>query len=232
MLKHASAQNVSNTLWAMAKLRAPLATRSRTPPQEDAEEAPGRQESGQRHVVQRLCEHLLHPPVLREAEAQVFSNSLWALATLDCKLPFALLFCNATSRWLLSDDALVDTFTAQNAKDVLWAHAKLSIRNEELFERLARHLVSSFALRSITVESIVMSLWAYASLGIESPTLFRTLGQAFLQAGRSDEYTPRSVSLLLWANARLGYLQPRIFVELSRYLARADVLPCASKQDM
>jgi hypothetical protein len=210
-LPQAKPQEVSNSLWAVAKSAVQLSEGD----------------------VQQLVQHFVS--VLSQATPQAVSNTLWAAATLGVQLsegdvqqlvqrfvrvlPQAkpqevsnTLWTVATLAVQLSgDDAqqLMQHFVRvlpqanpQNASNTLWAVATLGV---QLTEGDVQQLVQRFVrvLQDAKPPAVSNTLWAVAKLGVQLPEGdTQELMQRFVQV--LPQATPQNVSNTLWAVATLG----------------------------
>eukprot|EP00198_Chlamydomonas_reinhardtii_P011281 XP_001700618.1 predicted protein of CLR family [Chlamydomonas reinhardtii] len=159
----------------------------------------------------------------RGMSMQALSNSLWALAALgycgpECR-PAVAGLCGEVRRRLLAAEAeatAVEVGSQQQISNVLWACAKLEVRDTGLLQPLAA--AAATAVPGMTGQGLSNSLWALAALGCTGPE-YRTaaldLGRpqaglvaALAAEGRRQRFAgfgPQELSNSAWALAKLGF---------------------------
>jgi len=197
--KRAVAQDLSNTVWAVATLK-------------DA----GQLAHVDMVVVRALCasfmafvnSHLANKPV----NSQEISNLLWAAATLDLRLDAIVLdkLCAYTVH-LTQQPSAQTSVGAQNVADALWLFYKMRHQpNPDQLSCLLAHFDSLSAVqgRQPNSQSISNAMLAMAGLGLEqSRHILKNLGHRLLGANLNLQ----DLSNAVWSLAMLNVLDTHTF---------------------
>eukprot|EP00798_Chlamydomonas_sp_ICE-L_P005018 gene5018-biopygen15322 len=126
--------------------------------------------------------------------AQELSNSLWATATLGIEDKAF------NAAWLCAAKLKLPDFNAQGLSNSLWAAATLGIEDKAFTAAWLR--AANLKLSSFNAQELSNSLWATATLGIED----KAFNAAWLCAAKLKlpDFNAQNLSNSLWAAATLG----------------------------
>lgn len=135
-----NAKDVGQTIWAMARLQL--------------------NEPSCFEVLGKRAEELVADMTTTE-----IANVLWAVSILSGKKAYRIVF--VLTRRLLSPDETLDGMDIREASAVLFALAKLNIRDEELFQKLV--VVVMRSIDSASSRTVSNVLWAHRCVHLEPP---------------------------------------------------------------
>ena len=104
----------------------------------------------------------------------------------------------------------VKTFKAQDISNILWAFAKLGIKQEEIFNVFVPQIIAK--VKTFKAQEIANILWAFAKLGIKCEEIFNVfVPQIILKA---ITFNSQNISNILWAFAKSKIINEEMFVKL------------------
>eukprot|EP00798_Chlamydomonas_sp_ICE-L_P005022 gene5022-biopygen15328 len=205
-LRDFNAQELSNSMWAAAKLGIEDKAFNASWLREAKLKLPDFNAQGLSNSLWAaaslgIVDEAFNAAWLREAKlklpdfnAQNLSNSLWAAATLGIEDEAF----NAT--WLREAKLMLPDFNAQGLSNSLWAAATLGIE-DAAFNATWLH-EAKLKLPGFNAQNLSNSLWAAATLGIE----YEAFHVAWMREAKLKltDFNAQNLSNTLWAAATLG----------------------------
>eukprot|EP01025_Chloroclados_australasicus_P032676 TRINITY_DN33104_c1_g1_i4.p1 TRINITY_DN33104_c1_g1~~TRINITY_DN33104_c1_g1_i4.p1 ORF type:complete len:457 (-),score=40.63 TRINITY_DN33104_c1_g1_i4:461-1660(-) len=143
-------------------------------------------------------------------QAQSCSNILWALAKLQTidTLNFSQLF----DQLLVRTDAVLNSFTSQQASNVIWAYAKITegkrSGDQKLLLKLARHCLKQKG----NSQDYDNAVWSLATLELRDVQVFSDLvnrcGQLY------ESMPPQGIANVLWSCGKMRFYDEALFKRL------------------
>lgn len=91
--------------------------------------------------------------------------------------------------------------SARAMSDAVWGLAKLGVRNEHMFERLAVRALE--LMTDMDPQGLALTAWGFATIGKRDEALMQALAQ---EARRKlHDFGPQNIANLIWATATLGF---------------------------
>jgi hypothetical protein len=224
-LRRFSSQNLSNMLWAYAKVGASNSSLFEAAgitivamndlvdfwPQALSNILWAYASAGEPHprLFKRVADHILSLRDLNGFKPQEISNIFWAYATADEKHP--QLFRRVAEHIVSLRD--LSGFNSQDVSNIVWAYATAGDSNPRLFERVADHILSLKDLSGFTSQALSNIMWAYATAGQSHTLLFQKLADVAI--AKREEFNSQSVANFLWAYATIGQTDQRLFLSFA-----------------
>ena len=149
---------------------------------------------------------LVRVPRPRKDEAQLVSNTAWALATLQMQpepLVNALLVASAKA---------LPQFLPLHFANTAWAFATLAIDDQSLWGALADAAVLPLSLQSHP-RDLAITAWAFAACRVEHQPFFQAVSAAAVP--RMSYFCGRDLSQLAWAYAALDVADFPLFQSIA-----------------
>ena len=98
-------------------------------------------------------------------------------------------------------------FDSQHLANLVWAFAKLNIKNEELFDLLTKEV--SYKIKDFDPQETANLAWSFAKLDIKNKELFELLGKE--ASYKIKDFKPQAIANLAWSFATLSIKNIELF---------------------
>lgn len=200
-------QELSNTMWGVATI---LSNR------------PGQPTGELNAAALSICRHITRQMIKRQGygfKTQEFTNLGWALATIGFGSSMDIQTAERSDYTVLTSDEITgdskllqDTasiiiedvksrvwkYRSQELNNILWAHARMGLINDEALGMIAMELGKP--RRAITSQDIGTSLWGMATSNLSNPEAYKAVVARWTPA-MASRAKPQELSNSVWALA-------------------------------
>eukprot|EP00956_Cyclotella_meneghiniana_P037576 scaffold140783_cov73-Cyclotella_meneghiniana.AAC.1 len=199
-----NAQEISNAVWASAKLEVSHST-----------------------FFRGVADAMVRMQTLESFKPQEFANTVWAYATTNEQ--HHGLFKKVGDEIVEKNN--LDLFKPQELANIVWAYATSNQQHHGLFKKVGDEIVIKDNLASFDPQAIANIVWAYATANEQHHGLFQKVGDEIVAKDNFASFTPQALANIVWAYATANEQHHGLFQKVGDEIVEKNNLASFDPQD-